>query len=1044
MQGKKEFRKIRPLLCLFLVMVLLSVMIPAESALAMESETAQEVEESTEMTEDTEAAPEQYGDTEPDNEDLENPVLGPEEQEEVSDNTEPVSYANSISGIIWMDANEDGVYDSDEASAAGYEVSLYLSSDTGNAVKTTTTNGEGEYIFENIEPGGYVVGVKSEIINETEYLLPLKGYSGDNQFKIADDYINAYSNILTVDEDSVIADINAGMRRPPKITPFAAYTIDVSAPAAGTGYTYSSGTITFTSGASAHNYTITGTSTSVTIVVPSGVTVNMTLDGVDLRVGRSPIDVYGVANIILKGANTVRSTYGTVGASGHANAAIYVDPGGTLTIDEVSGGSGSLTATGGARGAGIGGGYHATVTPPSYNIYGETGRIIINGGTINAQGGSPQAAGIGGGAGGRGGNITITGGTVTATGAGGAAGIGGGYHGDGGNITITGGTVTAIGGSTGNGAAGIGGGYGGTADSIEISGGTVTATASGTNTCGAGIGGGDMSGITRGGGTIFTGSIMISGGTVVASNSLSNAAGIGSGRIGTQSNYVTDIEISGGTVTATGGGGSSGNDIGRTGDTVIFVGGSILPTHGDSYVLSPTNGTNGPDPVGMLTFSGYSPSASFSINAGGSTSNYTYNANAHPDGNVYVWLAYPAAFTDSASSSITAAVVSAPSTVTSPSSSTAVLNGTYYLNNTYAVANAYFEYGMTTSYGSTASALVSNTGLTGQSPESSTITGLSPGTTYHYRFVIETGPLGSITVFGEDKTFTTPALKPSLDAAHDVTGNTTATLYGIYDLNGGTFTNGKFELSTTGTGGPWTTLTDTSTPTVSGGTGVTANTAALDNSNTMPSVNLTNLTPNTIYYYQFTVTNSEGTSAVTGSWRQLSTTDLKINKTVTGTYGDPNKAFEITITLEDSGVPVTGTYAYTGSAISGVTAPANGSITFNASGRGIIHLMHGQTITITGLQQGYICTVQETDAAVTGGLYTATYSGTGTVSGPGDSCSETLGAATANVSIQNDRNTVPTSGLSGTNYRLTAVGVLTVLTMALTILWSYYRRRKCR
>ncbi len=92
-------------------------------------------------------------------------------------------------------------------------------------------------------------------------------------------------------------------------------------------------------------------------------------------------------------------------------AGIYVPEGKTLTIR----GTGSLTVTGGSRGAGIGG-----------NIEDNCGSIVIEGGTIVAEGGD-GAAGIG-----LGysydrefGDITISGGTVTATGCDEAPGIGG-------------------------------------------------------------------------------------------------------------------------------------------------------------------------------------------------------------------------------------------------------------------------------------------------------------------------------------------------------------------------------------------------------------------------------------------------------------------------------------------------------------------------------------------------------------------------------------------------------------------------------------------
>ena len=142
--------------------------------------------------------------------------------------------------------------------------------------------------------------------------------------------------------------------------------------------------------------------------------------------------------------------------------------------------AGTVTATGGIWGAGIGGS-RAVGT-------GEGGTVTIAGGTVIATGGI-NAAGIGGGDQGAGGTITIAGGTVTATSNNNAAGIGGGYGADGGTITIAGGTVTATG---LNGGAGIGGGYDGTGGDVAIAGGTVTASG---GSWAAGIGGG-----LRGGG----------------------------------------------------------------------------------------------------------------------------------------------------------------------------------------------------------------------------------------------------------------------------------------------------------------------------------------------------------------------------------------------------------------------------------------------------------------------------------------------------------------------------------------------------------------
>ena len=189
--------------------------------------------------------------------------------------------------------------------------------------------------------------------------------------------------------------------------------------------------------------------------------------------GKAALSVQGKGNveIELDGKNELKS--------GVYRAGLEKTSTGTLTLKDDNQKddnqkAGSLTATGGKYGAGIGGGEGGN---------GED--ITITGGTVNAASG--DGAGIGGGYKGNGKNITITGGTVTATGGTAGAGIGGGgddgFYGNGENITITGGTVNAKGGVFG---AGIGGGYGGVGKNITITGGTVNAS----GCAGAGIGGG--------------------------------------------------------------------------------------------------------------------------------------------------------------------------------------------------------------------------------------------------------------------------------------------------------------------------------------------------------------------------------------------------------------------------------------------------------------------------------------------------------------------------------------------------------------------------
>ena len=300
--------------------------------------------------------------------------------------------------------------------------------------------------------------------------------------------------------------------------------------------------------------------------------------------GKAALSVQGKGNveIELDGNNELKSGKGRAGLEKTST--------GTLTLKDDNKEAGSLTATGGYNGAGIGGG----------NGDGAE-NITITGGTVTATGGS-SGAGIGGGREGKGENITITGGEVTASGGDNwddcGAGIGGGNGGVGKNITITGGTVNATGGY-GGGAAGIGGAFangenititGGAfanGENITITGGTVNAAGSYfDHGMGAGIGGG---------GNSSGNNITITGGTVNVTGGYGGGAGIGGGAEGGGGNNIT---IKGGTVTATGGGyrGNSGAGIGGgssgSGENITINDGKVTAT-GGSYAAGIGGGSVG-------------------------------------------------------------------------------------------------------------------------------------------------------------------------------------------------------------------------------------------------------------------------------------------------------------------------------------------------------------------------------------------------------------------------------------------------------------------
>ena len=261
--------------------------------------------------------------------------------------------------------------------------------------------------------------------------------------------------------------------------------------------------------------------TNNTIVVAKDVSANITLDGVDIDVSGTPdtcafkIADNSEGNVTITlvdgSENTLKSGSGCAGLQKNGEN-------GTL---EIKGTTGTLTATSGNYGAGIGGGNNASAS-----------NITISGGTVTAVNFGHNGAGIGGGENSSGSNITISGGSVTAQSSGNGAGIGGGGNrGNGSYITISGGSVSA----NSIDGAGIGGGYGGSGSSITISGGSVKALSDGG---GAGIGGGYGNSGSN---------ITISGGSVTAMSEKGD--GIGGGKGGSAENII----ISGGSVDANSG-----------------------------------------------------------------------------------------------------------------------------------------------------------------------------------------------------------------------------------------------------------------------------------------------------------------------------------------------------------------------------------------------------------------------------------------------------------------------------------------------------------
>ena len=251
------------------------------------------------------------------------------------------------------------------------------------------------------------------------------------------------------------------------------------------------------------------TNNTVTIKAEENQTANVTLSGVNIDTsnsGDAAVTTEGKGNVTIEldGSNTVKS--------GYVHAGVEKNNEGNLTIADENK-DGSLNATGGKHGAGIGGGRQ-----------GDGSNITVSGGEVTATGGE-NGAGIGGGYQGAGSGITIENGEVKATGGEYGAGIGGGYQDDGSGITVKNGTVNATGGNNG---AGIGGGHQGAGSSITVKNGKVNATGGKYS---AGIGGGNLRDGTNI--TVNNGEVKATGGD--------GGAGIGGGAEGSGS----EIAVSG-------------------------------------------------------------------------------------------------------------------------------------------------------------------------------------------------------------------------------------------------------------------------------------------------------------------------------------------------------------------------------------------------------------------------------------------------------------------------------------------------------------------
>jgi trimeric autotransporter adhesin len=198
-----------------------------------------------------------------------------------------------------------------------------------------------------------------------------------------------------------------------------------------------------------------------------------------------------------------------------------------------------------------------------------------------------------------------------------------------------------------------------------------------------------------------------------------------------------------------------------------------------------------------------------------------------------------------ASAALGAATVAAPVAITGPvtatGSQTATLSG---IVNPNGVSTSWqFQYGKTPTYGSSTTALDAGTGSV-NTGVSASLTGLAPGTTYHYRLVAMSS--GGVTD-GADGIFTTPASTSAAPGA--TTGPASAIGAAGATLNGSVTPNGQattysFQYGTS-------TVYGAQTSPVSAGSGTTP---------IAVSATIAGLKAGGTYHYRLVATSSAGTT----------------------------------------------------------------------------------------------------------------------------------------------------------------------------------------
>ena len=340
-------------------------------------------------------------------------------------------YDNIISGMLWLDLNNDGTHNAGEFPVQGYPVNLFRVGGS-EAAQTVLTNTDGKYSFVNIEPGSYFISISPNKLGPDKYLLPFIGIQNNNKFAIASNWLTANTVAIDVADTSIVGNMDAGMRIPLAIMPAAVTVTDwvslneaiqaaptngveeeiifygnIQAPSGG-GISITGGrNIKLTGGG-----TLTGADSSITITLSSskltlnGVIVTHTaangpntgisvdsnselvlLSGVIIgNVSTSNVcgGVYNQGVFTMSGG-AIAGNSGAFEAGGVYNTGTFTMSGGVISGNTVTGTNGRISAGGGVYNTGI---FNMTGGTISGNTATGLGGGVYNAGVLNISGGA--------------------------------------------------------------------------------------------------------------------------------------------------------------------------------------------------------------------------------------------------------------------------------------------------------------------------------------------------------------------------------------------------------------------------------------------------------------------------------------------------------------------------------------------------------------------------------------------------------------------------------------------------------------------------------